>query len=195
MFKLWCSKCYTFTHGGPVWIFSLCDSLICDSDPVWKLLVLQSFSFVLKWKRAPSRSTMEPVSFCFQFACRYTWENKRKKIQADCFTVCGTLHWIIKAVSRVELSVLSGFSADCLAPASLLSSSSSDRRLLSLSSRDSLSSVESSAVLSLRSSASVGPSLVSANGERTLAVASRASPRSRVMFPSSRRRWTMLWGC
>lgn len=107
----------------------------------------------------------------------------------------GTLHWTTRAARRVELSVPSAFSAVCLAPASLLSSSSSDRRLLSLSSRDSLSSVESSAVLSLLSSASAGPSLVSASGERTRPLGSRASPRSRVMFPSSRRRWTMLWGC
>lgn len=108
---------------------------------------------------------------------------------------CGTLHWTTRAARRVGLSVPSVFSTVCLAPASLLSSSSSDRRLLSLSSRDSRSSVESSAVLSLRSSASACPSFVSASGERTLALGSRTSPRSRVMFPSSRRRWTMLWGC
>lgn len=99
-----------------------------------------------------------------------------------------TLHW----TSRV---VRGPFSVICLAPASLLSSSSSDRRLRSLSSRDSLSSAESSAVLSLLSSASVGPSLVSASGDRTLALRSRASPLSRVMLPSRRRLWTMLWGC
>lgn len=108
---------------------------------------------------------------------------------------CSTLHWTTRAVRRLELPGPSLFSAVCLAPASLLSSSSSDRRLLSLSSRDSLSSVESSAVLSLFSSASACPSFVSASGERTLALGSWASPRSRVMFPSSRRRWTMLWGC
>lgn len=100
----------------------------------------------------------------------------------------GTLHWTTRAVSSL-------FSAVCLAAASLLSSSSSEWRLLSLSSKDSLSSVESSAVLSLLSSASACPSFVSAKGERILALASRASPRSLVMFPSSRRRWTILWGC
>lgn len=107
----------------------------------------------------------------------------------------GTLHWTTRAVKGAELSVPWVFWAVDLAAASLLSSSSSERRLLSLSSGDSLSSVESSAVLSLLSSASACPSLLSAKGERTLALGSRASPRSLVMFPSSRRRWTMLWGC
>ncbi len=153
----------------------------------------------LKWWVMGAECCCLCILSCFQFLC-----SGRKCPGIECewgetgrvhLTQCGTLHWTTRAVRRVELSVPSVFSAVCLAPASLLSSSSSDRKLLSLSSRDSLSSVESSAVLSLLSSGSAAPSLVSASGERTLALGSRASPRSRVMFPSSRRRWTMLWGC
>lgn len=130
--------------------------------------------------------------FVFFFPARI---NVGEYLHGEYVLLFNTLQWIIKAARRVELSVLSDFSSERLAPASLSSSSSSDRRLFSLSSKDSRSSVESSAVLSLLSSASAGPSLVSARGERTLELGSRASPRSLVIFPSSRRLWTMLWGC
>lgn len=167
------------------WWLSLLDSIRHLLGPALRLKLWQ--------KRGCERWVMGRL-FYLQFLCSWTWVN-RTGVWG--LTVCGTLQWMIKALRGGGLSGLSGFCAVvCRAPASLLSSSSSDRRLFSLSSRDSLSSVESSAVLSLLSSASMGPpSLVSASGERTLELGSRASPRSRVMFPSSRRRWTMLWGC
>lgn len=167
------------------WWLSLLDSIRHLLGPALRLKLWQ--------KRGCERWVMGRL-FYLQFLCSWTWVN-RTGVWG--LTVCGTLQWMIKALRGGGLSGLSGFCAVvCRAPASLLSSSSSDRRLFSLSSRDSLSSVESSAVLSLLSSASTGPpSLVSASGERTLQLGSRASPRSRVMFPSSRRRWTMLWGC